>query len=153
MSRYILKMSLLFLLRDTWNSEEMINCYLFKACQIIINTVQLRWYLLCLREKEGQKALREKVGTALMLLWDRQIQYLDRVDRHSRRFHIRYYAAINECTLRKVKWPTHWCTWTHTHARVRPHINTDVDAPIQRHAQSAERSLYTVCKKEISACC
>ena len=37
----------------------------------------------------------------------RHIQYLDRADRLSGPLHISYYAAINECTLRKVKRPTH----------------------------------------------
>lgn len=62
-----------------------------------------------------------KRNAALTLLRDRHTQYLDGADRHSRWFHISYYyAAINERTLRRVKW--------HTHTHRCTHINTNADA-------------------------
>lgn len=137
MSRYILKMSLLFPLRDTWNSlkndklplvQSVPNPYQY--CTIVMRSALFE------RKKEHKKELFGK-GWHRTDAAMRHIQYLDRVDRHSGRFHISYYAAINECTLRKVKRPTHW--W------IRTHINTD--APMQRLActQSAERSTRTSC--------
>lgn len=73
----------------------------------------------------------------------RHIQYLDRTDRRSRRLHISYYAANNECTLWKVKWPAHWCTWPHTLASARMQMH-----PYKERTQSAERSGRTVCEEK-----
>lgn len=79
--------------------------------------------------KEIQKALQKSPAPH----WScNKIQYLDRAFGHDGQFHISYYAAINECTLRKVRWPTRWST--------DAHINTD-----------AKTHMSTVCRK-VTAC-
>lgn len=70
---------------------------------------QLRWHLLCLRERSSVEEERHQYGHQT------QLQYLHPAGRLSGWPQMSYYADINECTLRKVNWPTHWCT----RARVR----------------------------------
>lgn len=109
----------------------------YQDCTIVMTSALFR------REGLVKAFLSQKVGTALMLLWDGRIQYLDRVDWHGGRLHVSNYAAINECTPRKVKWPTQW---THKHTLTLMHED-QAEVHAYRHSQQEGHSTHCVKKR------
>lgn len=76
------------------------------------------------RGNRGAESSLDEVGT-VRCCWQRQSQYVDGADRHSRRFLFSYYATINERKHGKVTGASH---------NMDPgvHADTDADALMQR---------------------